>query len=220
MPPIRYTVAAALIAAFLVGAIIAATWHHNSSQSAMVDNGRHFLGAEDAPFHVMEFADFQCPYCASLALSSIRQFKHTQVPAGQIRLEYRHYPFLGPESRNSAMAAECAAEQDRFWEYHDYLYEASHQQVPFSKDLYDRIAVETGLDLPQWDQCYTQERYSKQIDLDFRYGRSLGVQGTPYVYVNGVHYVGDYDYFSIIDHLDSLSETPSSTTPDASSNDN
>jgi protein-disulfide isomerase len=81
------------------------------------------IGSADAPVVVVEYGDFQCPYCQQFATGTGRQIKQNFVDKGQVRFVFRHLAFIGAESLWAAEAAECANEQGRFWDYHDKLFE-------------------------------------------------------------------------------------------------
>lgn len=147
-----------------------------------------FLGDPKAPVTVVEFADFQCPFCG-------RFFQTVEVPVvdqyvktGKVKFVYRDFAFLGPESEDAAVAARCAGEQGKFWEYHDYLY--SHQQGEnegaFAKANLKKFArAVAGIDGVKFDACLDQERYMNAVRADTAAGKSYGVTGTPATFING-----------------------------------
>lgn len=102
-------------------------------------------------------------------------------------MAYRHFAFLGPESVWAAEASECAAEQGRFWEYHQRLLEAQAgvNAGVFQKPLLKRYAAELGLATARFDQCLDTDRYAERVQQETLAGTQLGVQGTPSVFVNG-----------------------------------
>ena len=89
---------------------------------AVMAETRHFKGDPDAPVTIVEFSDFQCPYCGRFAADAGRQIHEQYVETGLVRFGYQHFAFLGPESQKAAEASECAAEQGAFWPYHDKLF--------------------------------------------------------------------------------------------------
>lgn len=105
---------------------------------------------------------------------------------------YWNFAFLGPESAWSAEAAECAADQDRYWEYHDILYESQsgENQGAFSKDNLKKFADELGLDTQTFNECLDSGKYTSLIQQDTRTAQSLGVQSTPTFLVNGRPVIG------------------------------
>jgi protein-disulfide isomerase len=145
------------------------------------------LGAEDAPVVVVEYADFQCPYCEQFASATGRQLKEDYVEQGQVRFVFRHLAFIGDESTWAAEASECANEQGRFWDYHDKLFEeqAGENQGAFGKDNLKRFAAELGLDTEQFDQCFDSGEYRSKVREEVKEAQRRRISSTPSVLVNG-----------------------------------
>jgi protein-disulfide isomerase len=154
------------------------------------------LGAPDAPVEVLEYADFQCPYCRQFAQGPEAQLKTEYVDTGQVRFVYRHYPFIGDESIWAAEAAECAEEQDRFWDYHDKLFaeQGGENTGAFSRDNLKQFAAELGLDTAQFKTCLDDEKYRADVLDERDEARRRRIPGTPALLVNGqlIDQGGDY----------------------------
>ncbi|MBI2871830.1 MAG: thioredoxin domain-containing protein [Chloroflexi bacterium] len=118
------------------------------------------------------------------------------VTAGRVRFVYRHYAFLGRESVRAAEAAECAAEQGRFWEYHDTLFSnwGGENRGAFSDDRLKRFAAALGLDREKFNSCLDSGRYSYRVGADNRDAQVTGVRGTPTVFVNNTQVGNPLDY--------------------------
>ena len=116
-----------------------------------------------------------------------RQIEETWVKAGTVRFVYRHMAFLGQESQWAAEAAECAGEQNKFWEYHDKLFDSQkgENQGAFSNNRLEAFAEAVGLEMNDFNTCFGQNRYQDEIDADKASGDGAGVTGTPSVFVNG-----------------------------------
>jgi protein-disulfide isomerase len=143
-------------------------------------------GPKDAPVTIVEFSDFQCPFCKT-ATVTIKQVLD-KYP-GKVRLVFRDYPLasLHPQAPKAHEAARCAADQSKFWEYHDVLFERSPKlSVPELK----RYAQELKLDATAFDQCLDSGKHTAQVDKDFQEGVSLGLTGTPSFFINGKQIVG------------------------------
>jgi protein-disulfide isomerase len=157
-------------------------------------------GPADAPITIVEFADFECPYCQRHA-----QTTHAQLLADypdQIRFIYKDFPLstIHPNAYSSAIAAQCALEQDAFWEYHDLLFSG---RLPLGREAYDTYATELGLDMTNFAACVDEERYAEAVQADYNLAVELGVSSTPTFFINGVALVGaqPFDLFAqIIDH--------------------
>ena len=154
-------------------------------------NSPRARGPIDAPIQIIEYSDFQCPACrlaqASLALLLARH-------PGKIRLVFQHFPLEGHAWSHAAhQAAECAADQNRFWIYHDRLYE---NQMNWSKStelpitILLEMATEAGMDLDTFARCLTDPKVAARINGEGMAGKDLGVRSTPSFFVNGEMVVG------------------------------
>lgn len=144
-------------------------------------------GAVDAPVVVIEYSDFQCPYCKQFADGAGRRLKEDYVDQGKVRFVYRHFAFIGNESIWAAEASECANEQGRFWDYHDKLWaeQAGENQGAFGKDSLKRFAAELGLDTGQFDECFDSGRYSSRVREEISEAQRRRITSTPSLLVDG-----------------------------------
>ncbi len=150
------------------------------------------LGKVDAPVVMVAYSDFQCPFCGRFARETEPVLRKKYVDTGVLRIEWRDFPYLGPESKRAARAARAAAEQDKFWAYHDALY--ASQPPPNSGRLtagYLRsLAERTGLDVKQFNKDMNGPLAAKLVQHDFNEGLSAGVTGTPSFLINGRPVIG------------------------------
>ncbi|MEJ2734490.1 MAG: DsbA family protein [Anaerolineae bacterium] len=153
-------------------------------------------GADDAPVVVVEYADFQCPYCKQFAEGAEQQLKEDYADKGQVRFVFRHLAFIGDESTWAAEASECANEQDRFWDYHDKLFEeqAGENQGAFSQENLKRFATELGLDSEQFDECLDSGKYESQVRDESREAQRRRISSTPSILVDGQLIQNGYNY--------------------------
>ncbi|MCB0154081.1 MAG: DsbA family protein [Anaerolineae bacterium] len=153
-------------------------------------------GDPQAPVVVVEYADFQCPYCRQFATGPERQLKTDYVDSGQVRFVFRHMAFIGDESRQAAQASECANAQGRFWAYHDQLFAAQTGENvgDFSADHLQQFAVDLGLDSPQFNQCLDSSQYQTKVQQEVSEAQRLGVNSTPTLFVNGQRIRQGSDY--------------------------
>jgi len=148
--------------------------------------GSPSYGPANAVITIVEFSDFQCPYCHKWFAETWPQLQ--QAYAGKIRLVYRDFPLtsLHPEAEPAAEAANCAGEQNQYWPFHDRLMGADQ----FGADVYLAYASSLKLDLVKFKECLTSNRFQTAIQNDASFGASLGITGTPTFFVNGIPLVG------------------------------
>jgi protein-disulfide isomerase len=147
------------------------------------------LGAPTASVTIVEFSDFQCSFCRKFWADTLPQLKETNIKKGQARFIYRHFAILGKFSEQAAMAAECAGEQGKFWEYHDRLF-ANQGGMAFTQSKLEQYGRELGLNAANFNRCLTREKYRKKVEGETAVAASLGARGTPTFFVNGRLMVG------------------------------
>jgi protein-disulfide isomerase len=157
------------------------------------------LGNPKAKVTVVEFGDYQCPFCGRFYKTTEQQLKEEYVKTGKARFVWRDYAFLGEESFWAADAARCANDQGKFWEYHDLLFErqAGENEGAFAKENLKRFARELGLDGNAFDSCLESTKHRIEIESDVKDGSAYGVSGTPTTFINGQKVVGAVPYEQI-----------------------
>ena len=149
-------------------------------RQTVATEGSPAKGPANAPVEIVEFSDFQCPYCLRAAPTVTQVLK---TYGDKIRFVYRHYPLPNhPNARPAAEAAACAAEQGKFWPYHDRLFGDGNKLGP--TDL-KRDAAELGLDTAKFDACVDSHKLKATVDADLQAGVDAGVDGTPAFFING-----------------------------------
>lgn len=137
-------------------------------------------GPKDAPITIVEFSDFQCPFCGRAA-STVDQV--LEAYPGKIQLFFRHFPLdFHKQAPKASEAAMCAGEQNKFWEYHDVLFKNQDKLMP--EDL-TRHAEGLGLDSAKFNECLNSNKYAATVQKDLEAGKKLGVTGTPAFFING-----------------------------------
>jgi protein-disulfide isomerase len=152
-----------------------------------VDASRGFTrGAENAQVSIVEFSDFQCPFCKA-ATTTMHHLMDQY--AGKVRWVFRDFPIAGvhPLARKAHEAARCAAEQGKFWQYHDLLFARSPQLAPAELKQYAR---ELKLDGEAFDRCIESGKYQSAVADDVQDGERLGINATPAFFINGRLLVG------------------------------
>jgi len=180
--------------------------------TAEVEGGaRHVKGKADAPVTIVEFSDFECPACGA-AFPDLRELAHARP---EVRFVFRHFPLdsscngavphaLHPDACLAAFAAECAGQQDRFWEYHDLLFT---NQRALDRDSLFRYARQLELSIPTFRTCLDDPATRARIAEDVDAGVKAGIMSTPTLFINGRMVQGAldrtyYDYALIIEKRD------------------
>ena len=146
----------------------------------VAEAGSPAKGPAGAPVEIVEFSDFQCPYCFR-ATPTVNQVMSTY--GDRVRLVYRHYPLPNhPDARPAAEAAACAAEQGKFWPYHDRLFA---DQSKLSQADLKQSATAVGIDAAKFDTCVDSHKLKAKVDEDVAAGQEAGVDGTPAFFING-----------------------------------
>jgi protein-disulfide isomerase len=141
------------------------------------------LGPTDAPVRIVEFGDLGCPACRQWHNSGIMQQLLARFE-GQINFTFRHFPVITRQSPKAAEAAQCAAEQDRFWQYHDFVYEQT-SLGDLSISALKGYAAAVGLNSEQFEQCLDSGKYRDYVARDQSAAVADGARGTPSFYING-----------------------------------
>ncbi len=158
------------------------------------------LGDANAPVLIEAWEDYQCPICKQANATVLAQIDKNYIATGKARLEFRNYAFLGAESTAAAEAAECAAEQNKFWPYHDALYDAQRAENSgaFATGKLKVLAMTASLDRASFNACVDDHRYKDVVASEKTAGMGLGVNATPTFFVNGKRIADwrDYDAFA------------------------
>ncbi len=176
------------------------------SNSAFTVRPANRLGSPDAKVTIFEFADYQCPFCKryhdSIGPDLLKQY----VDTGKVDFVYKHSAFLGQESVWAAQAAECAADQGKFWEYHDLLFSKQNGENvgTFTKEKLIGYAKDLGLDSTQFDPCLQNDLTLQRVISDTQEGRNVGVSGTPTFFINGTPLVGAQPLSAFQTQIDAL----------------
>jgi protein-disulfide isomerase len=154
----------------------------------------HVQGSAKAPVTLVEYGDYECPYCGE-AYSVVKELQKRL--GDQMRFVFRNFPLAQahPHAEHAAEAAEAAAAQGKFWEMHDMLYE--NQDALEDEDLV-RHARALHLDVPRFVKEMEAGTYTERVREDFRSGVRSGVNGTPSFFINGARHDGAYDLASLL----------------------
>ncbi len=162
---------------------------------SLVAKNDPILGDKDAPVTIVEFSDFQCPFCRAFFEGAYSQIKKEYVDTGKVRIVFRDFPLAFHEAaRPASLAGQCALEQGKFWEYHDKMFQEQAKKgqgtVAFGVPELKTWATEIGLNASQFNTCLDTAKYDADVQADMDAGTDVGVSGTPSFFVNGTLLVG------------------------------
>ena len=141
-------------------------------------------GSPNAPVTIVEFSEFECPYCGVYSRDTYPQIAKAYIETGKVKYVFRHFPLnFHANAQKAAEAAECASEQGKFWEYHDVLFA---NQSALDVASLKKYASDLGLDTAKFDACLDSGRMADEVAKDAAEGASYGVTGTPAFFVNGL----------------------------------
>lgn len=211
--PVSILVAAVVIA----GAVVFASFYKGGSPAAPAQNNNPaavgsaattsvmsamalgprdaILGNANAPVTIVEYGDYQCPFCTRYFSTIQPQIISNYINTGKAKMAFRDFAFLGPESTIAANAAQCAEDQNKLWPYHDALYAAKVQDDAkggseddgfFTPALFIKLARQVGLDIPTFTTCVDGNKDASVVAAEMSAAQAAGVNSTPVTFVNGV----------------------------------
>lgn len=150
-------------------------------------DGYPSIGPTDAAITIVEFSDFECPFCKRWNQEVYQQL--LAAYPGKIRMIYRNLPLtsLHPDAMSASVAAMCASDQNAFWQFHDKLFS---DEYGLGRDAYTQYATDLGLDTKAFETCLDSGKFDDFIQKDMDFSLNLGVQSTPTFFINGLAVVG------------------------------
>jgi len=155
------------------------------TMATFLENGSPLLGNQNAPITLVEFGDYQCHFCNVFFHNTEESILKNYVETGKVKMIFKDYTIIGPDSVNASHGAHCANDQGLFWEYHDILYNNWNGENNgwASSDNLFRFAQDVGLDMEKWTDCMTNSEHSEIILASNNDARDLGLTGTPSFFV-------------------------------------
>ncbi|MCA9477896.1 MAG: DsbA family protein [Nanoarchaeota archaeon] len=152
----------------------------------------HTEGADDAPVTIVEWSDFECPYCGRFYSQTLGSIRSDYVDSGKVKIIFKNFPLsFHPQAQKAAEAAECAGDQDMFWEMHDMLFEKG---VTGGVDSFKQFAADLGLDTQKFNTCLDSGEKASITAADQAEGVANGITGTPGFIINGQKVSGAQPY--------------------------
>lgn len=171
------------------------------SMEGLIDDDPSF-GPQDAKVVIVEFSDFQCPFCAKVA-PTVKRIKESY--GDKVLFVFRDFPIasIHPLAEKAAQSAQCAHDQGMFWEFHDLLFEGQKEwSSGGSVDSFKAITRELGLDSTTFNECLDSGKYEGEVKKDLQEGQHFGVTGTPTFFINGQKLVGARSYEEFTNIID------------------
>jgi protein-disulfide isomerase len=167
-----------------------------------------FIGDEDAPITVIAFEDYQCPHCKSFSQNTLKEIQKKYIDTGKVRFVFRDFPAVHkhPDALMAAIAANCAQDQGRYWDYHDILFE---NQQSLGKEHLLRYATILRLDENEFRTCLESKKYHNEIQEDIVDAQAVEVKGTPTFFINGFKLEGAHPLSSfevVFEELEAMEE--------------
>jgi len=150
----------------------------NAKNVPAITEDDNVLGKKDAEITIFEYSDFECPFCKRFYKTPAQLVKDNK---GKVNTVYRHFPlpFHNPLATKEALASECAADQGKFWEYHDEIFERTNSNIGMEESELAVIAKDLKLNTTEFKACYDSEKHADKVNADMKGGEASGVTGTP-----------------------------------------
>jgi protein-disulfide isomerase len=163
------------------------------------EDGDPSVGPADAAITIIEFSDFECPYCRKWQLEVWPQLQKEY--GNQVRLVYRDFPLYGlhANAAPAAQAANCAGDQEKYWQFHDKLFTTDET---YSVELYQQFATDLGMNVEDFNACLSSGKYAEEVQADYDWAANLGIQSTPTFFINGIPMVGAQPFESFKSLID------------------
>jgi|SRR5579872_1075119 len=181
----KYYIAIPVIIAIITVSAYLFYPHQNSSTSltiqSLIENGSPMLGDPSAKITIVEWGDYQCTYCHLFHENTKDQIIQEYVNTGKVNFIFRDFPLNGPDSVLAAEASYCAGDQNKYWQYHDELYNnwGGERTGWVNQKSLDKFATDVGLDQNQFDKCMSDKKYENKVLDNQKFGQEIGIEATP-----------------------------------------
>lgn len=185
-----------------------------------LDDNDVVLGNPNAPVTIVEFGDFQCPFCSKFFKETESLIQKNYIDAGKVKMVFKTLAILGGESTNAGLADYCAKDQNKFWEFHDAIYNTEYDELQkyiagqgpssenngnLNRTLFKKIATDLKMDTTAFLSCYDSKKYQKALDANLQQAQSImGSVSTPTLFINGKEIQGAQPYSVFSGAIDQL----------------
>jgi protein-disulfide isomerase len=151
------------------------------TSKALIQNGSPILGNPDAPITILEWGDYQCTYCYKFHQNSLNVIFEDYIQTGKVKLVFKDFPLNGDDSVLGAQATHCANDQNKFWEFHNELYDnwKGERTGWITRESLSEFAKNIELDVEQFDNCIEDLTYLDKVSTNHEFGKEIGIDATP-----------------------------------------
>ena len=149
--------------------------------SKLSENGSPIMGNPNAAITILEWGDYQCTFCYKFHQNTLNVINEEFIETGKVKMIFKDFPLNGPDSKLAAEASYCAHDQDKYWEYHDQLYEnwAGERTGWITRESLTQFAESINLDVVKFNKCLDENKYKNKINSIYEFGNEIGVDATP-----------------------------------------
>ena len=149
--------------------------------SKLIEGGSPVWGDSNAPITILEWGDYQCTFCYKFHQDTLNKINEEYIQTGKVKIIFKDFPLNGPDSKLAAEATYCAHDQNRYWEYHNQLYEnwAGERTGWITREALSGFAKIIDLDIEEFNKCLNENKYQNKINLIYKFGNEIGINATP-----------------------------------------
>jgi len=149
--------------------------------SKLIEGGSPVLGDPNAPITILEWGDYQCTFCYKFHQETLNKIDEEYIKTGKVKIIFKDFPLNGPDSKLAAEATYCAHDQNKYWQYHNQLYEnwAGERTGWITRESLSGFAKTIDLDIVEFNKCLDENKYENKINLIYEFGNEIGINATP-----------------------------------------
>lgn len=149
--------------------------------SNLIDGGSPIMGNSNAPITILEWGDYQCTFCYKFHQNTLNTIQEGFINTGKVRLVFKDFPLNGQDSLLAAEASYCAEDQEKYWQYHDELYDnwGGERTGWVTRESLENFANTVNLDLNEFNKCLDDHKYQNKVKITHEFGKEIGIDATP-----------------------------------------
>ena len=147
----------------------------------LIENGSPFMGNINAPITMLEWGDYQCTFCYKFHQNTLDIINEDFIKTGKVKIIFKDFPLNGFDSKLAAEASYCAQDQEKYWKYHDELYNnwGGERTGWITRESLSKFAETVNLDVEKFNKCLDDHKYENKVDLLYAFGKEIGIDATP-----------------------------------------